>query len=565
MKNQKHLMVTAGLALTLAFGASASPGGCGGGEKESTPATATQPTTQPTDPTKPGQLPGGTSDSTTDQPPAISAKKATLTLNVRNATLEPLPGAPPRTILFGTGDAGGSFRASERLSKLPGFFLESPIRLQMTSAQIVGQSTASQLKSFKVYLLRVAICNEQGYQLNGPGGGGNLFQESTNCFQLYKAPEPGGSLAASSSYTVDQAKADSGNFVNLMDAKDLAAKLQNIPVDLNSGLNMGTLISGPQPGPCNLNRTCEAPLGENEANCPQDCSVGGTTSAAGAAAKSYVYGVFQVAPFVKVNGELILNDGRTLVSREGPVTLREAGAGTPWTIVTVENLEGTSGSSQEVAVSSYVGGIFKFQSPFTISQADLDSQAQFTLDIIFNPAGLLQGYRNPPFGLAQMQDLSGNSIFVSNLRVGPVPRRGSSNTVLESYLFTLPTYNARLDLYSVKDDPAKTIYAVDLRVIATKDTTAALADTAISYVVPNADDKIDFQNPLKTPIISGFTRLAAEGATGKAKVICSDLTASGEGTGWNLAGVGGTPAAGCASLASTIDTSYTLVTMKEIK
>ena len=118
----------------------------------------------------------------------------------------------------------------------------------------------------------------------------------------------------------------------------------------------------------------------------------------------------------------------------------------------------------------------KFQNPFVVSAADVSAGTAYTVDLTFNPDNLIRGFAAPngPSNLSLVDGTLGasttNSINVPELDLGPVPRKSTDKTIVESYTTTLitgmtDTFTLRLELYYNSSDTAKTIYGATLRVI----------------------------------------------------------------------------------------------------
>ncbi|MBI2058143.1 MAG: hypothetical protein HYT87_00080 [Nitrospirae bacterium] len=578
----KRWIAPIGILVTLfVFNVAASPGGCGGSEPKTTQTTTPSapaeepaaPTTQPTSTTT------QTDTTKTEPPPVVKPPeppvtkppepvviptKALITTNVRNATLEPLPGAPPRFW-----DWVGS-----------GAFEEALPRRQSSSSKVQGQSLGAQIKSLRAYVLRILICKEEGATVGGSGHQiNNAFR---NCIILHMDPEQTSKgLSYWENYNGDNAKADDAKFVSVIDPNDLN-RLQNIKTELAPCTTTAAPERQTQSGYCNNNGVCEKDKGEYPFVCPGDCPKETTGSTEGTrddgrtegsgtgsscVAGDYVWAIVEDAPAAKINAELTMNDGRTLVTKDGPVIL-QSGTGTSSVFFTQpDNLAGTPGSSQEMIVrQSLTKGVFRFQKAFTITQADLENKVQFVLDLVLNPEGFLYG-QTPADGQEPVRDENGNAITPTPARLAPVPHKVSETVLRETYVLNLPKMDFRLELYSIKEDAAKTIYAVDARPMVTKATDVNVStnnNIQFFYIGADPDGKLNFQAYNKVAIISGFSRLSAVGTAGTAKVLCADAGGA-SGSGWSLSGNPGSLESGCASASSTLSVGYTLVGLKEVK
>jgi hypothetical protein len=205
------------------------------------------------------------------------------------------------------------------------------------------------------------------------------------------------------------------------------------------------------------------------------------------------------------------------------------------------------------------GNWFRFQNPLVVTDADVDQRRVWVLDLVFNPEGIVKGFAGDGVsGNLRERDTSGTTMramTVPMLDLVPVPHRSTDAVVRESYVGTVDlgtnSFDARIELYSVEGDP--TIYGIDAKSLVNGGTRQMPPNMEkISYLAQDGDH-FSFMSWSKTPIIEGFARAAAEGATTHASIVCATHS--------ELAGgPGGTSAIvveACPS--SSLDVAFTLV------
>ena len=127
------------------------------------------------------------------------------------------------------------------------------------------------------------------------------------------------------------------------------------------------------------------------------------------AVRSYNYGLINWALPVKVKAEISMSHGGSLYTHDGVSTSEIAGVDNLRQYYTAVSKSMDVGPAEEAVVLLPNGGNwFKFQSPFVISAADIDSRREFVLDLVFDPNGIIRGYdENAASGQLSQRDASG--------------------------------------------------------------------------------------------------------------------------------------------------------------
>lgn len=261
-------------------------------------------------------------------------------------------------------------------------------------------------------------------------------------------------------------------------------------------------------------------------------ALAGTTALTSEHVRSYHYGIITWALPIKVKATLALGDGSFLYTHDGETTFETIGADNYRAYFTSPAAPlDTPPAEKAVVLLGNGGNWFKFQNPLTITQADIDEQRQWVLDLVFNPEGIVKGFTGDGAAFGNLRERSGEgmttrSISVPLLDLAPIPHRQNQQVVRESYLASLSlgsqAFDLRLELYSVDGDPNGTIYGVDAKTLVTAASTRAPAEMSkISYVVPEADGSLSFQSFTQSSIISGFRRVVDEVGSTTASIKCA--------------------------------------------
>jgi len=116
----------------------------------------------------------------------------------------------------------------------------------------------------------------------------------------------------------------------------------------------------------------------------------------------------------------------------------------------------SSPAEETIVVSANGGSFFKFQTPFVISDADIAAGTAYTIDLVFNPEGVIAANDNSPND-GNLRDGT-SSMYIPMLQVTPVPRKTADYSVKETYIYDLGTDGKyRVELYYNSGDATKAI------------------------------------------------------------------------------------------------------------
>lgn len=340
-----------------------------------------------------------------------------------------------------------------------------------------GGAVRPGLESLEYYVYSVAIC--ESLQASGSG-----FSNPAGCLELYSGDRSRLAYAPDSDWTslADDARALDDGFINLLDA---SSRQQ-------------------------LERTTEL-RSEH--------------------VRSYNYGIITWSLPIKVKATLPLGDGTFLYTHDGETLSETVGNDNFVRYYTKASSSLGVGPAEEAVVLLGNGGNwFKFQSPLTVTSADVEERRQWVLDLVFNPEGIVKGFAGDFIGSGNLEERNEQGTAVRTLNVpmldlAPIPHRQDQQVVRESYLASLNVgaraFDVRLELYSVEGDPNHTIYGVDVKTLVTAASTSVPPEIAkVSYVVAE-DDGLSFQSFKQSPLISGFSRVTEELGTTHALLSCA--------------------------------------------
>lgn len=342
----------------------------------------------------------------------------------------------------------------------------------------VGQTSASTLSSLKYYITSITICESMDTV-------GTAFTNASGCIELYKGnqndPTYTYTLGEDYSRFADPARASDTGFIDLMD--DTAR---------------GSLSS-------------VTTLGADDV-------------------RSYNYGFITWYLPVKVKADVSLSNGDVYRTKDGT---------TSSSLITTAPGTFADGTAEEaVLVLGNGGSWFKFQNPFVISQSDVDSTTptQYSLDLTFNPEGFLKAFSSDVGGCGgcNLKDSLGNQIAVPLLDLNPVPHKTAEKVLRESYVAIVQSgtdnFNIRLELYSIENDPNKTIYGVDTATLMNGSTTTAVSPfPKVSFVASGNDGNLEFEDyqGAAGPLVTGFKRQTQVGSTFTSTLHCGAPAAGG--------------------------------------
>jgi hypothetical protein len=371
-------------------------------------------------------------------------------------------------VLLG-GGCGGSSKAKIHL-------LPNVVAGTQTSAVRIGTSGAATLHSLKYYISSIQLC--QNLQATGSG-----YSNPEGCIQLYQNADVGGDY---DTYTVSQAQADSaeGHFIDLMTA-DGQATLRK-PV------------------------TLEVPIADP--NAPD----AGMQSQAGV----YRFGLINFFRPIKVTAEFPILGQAGSYFRTRAVTNIIAGM-TPdgrFNTNRVQIGDTLSGPTEETVYMLNNGGaLFTFQKPFSITQADVDAQAEIKVDLVFNPENFGQAYETDNCTAATdnaiCDPLNNVVIDMPYVRMNPVPRKAGEKTRKETYLMDYETDSKlRIELYYNDADVEASIQGVDAAVVYTavasgpNNVTIASNYVSQSGSVGTSDASVTLMDSQHMPNLEGLRR-----------------------------------------------------------
>jgi hypothetical protein len=314
------------------------------------------------------------------------------------------------------------------------------------SALRVGSPSATDLKSLKYYITSIQMCEQVDVMGSGYSG-------SRGCVQLYENMD-----ADSPDYTtylVTQAKDDQtpGRFIDLMTAA--GQETLRRPVTLQVPVSPpGTEISDPAPEP--------------EADAGVDAD--GGTDAPGVVA--YRFGLINFYRPIKVTAEFPVLGGEDYFRTKAVTHInRDPAPPGGFASERVEIGNTLDGPTEETTYMLNNGGaLFTFQKPFVITQADIDSQSEIKIDLVFNPENFGQAFEANDCtaqSYISICDPTNNVVIdMPFVRMNPVPRKTGEKTRKETYLMSYePGAKLRIELYYNDGDEEAGIQGVDTAIV----------------------------------------------------------------------------------------------------
>ncbi len=285
-------------------------------------------------------------------------------------------------------------------------------------------------------------------------------------------------------------------------------------------------------------------------------SLSTTTTLGAQDAHAYNWGLITWDLPIKVRADISMSDGTTLHTHDGE-THSHAAMGGGFTYQTVASAAFDTGVAETATLMLPNGGTwFRFQHPLTVTAEDLSAATALSLDLAFDPEGLVTastGARDP--GLAPLVDGANRALSVPLLDVSPIPHRATESVVRETWLAHVTgssamggtdAFDLRLELYTVAEDPARTIYGVGVATVITAQTQRLMMSMPrVSFI--SGTDALDFEDWSHSALISGFTRSGAVGAQAGATLHCG-------GTSLRFAGCGDDGRPATTAVTFTLDT-----------
>jgi hypothetical protein len=230
-------------------------------------------------------------------------------------------------------------------------------------------------------------------------------------------------------------------------------------------------------------------------------------------AGQYNYGIITWMKPVKITATIPLSDGTSMYTKATSSVSSDG-----YRTLTTKNL--SAGPAEEAVVLLNNGGNwFKFQTPLTISASDIGNGKKYSLTLAFNPdhiVSAMKGVTN--YALA---DSSNNGINVPMLDLAPIPHTTSQQVLRETYYIQFanaayPDGVVRLELYYLKSDSAKSIYAATTTTVYINKTPTTIALPMVQKVasISSSSDGLSFYNYEPKAFISKFTRLSNVGDSG---------------------------------------------------
>ncbi|MET0285539.1 MAG: hypothetical protein ABW352_13750 [Polyangiales bacterium] len=337
---------------------------------------------------------------------------------------------------------------------------------------------AATIESLKYYITSISICE----QIDAQGSG---FANPRGCLQLYSRNI--GELAYDTRQDYrplgDIARRSDEGFIDLMSASSRAALATSTSLSVND-------------------------------------------------VRSYNFGVINWALPVKLRATVPFTDGTTLYTHDGVSSVELVGADMFRAYYTAPSTPLDQAPAEDAVVLLGNGGNwFKFQSPLTISAADIEAQRAYVLDLVFNPEGIVNGYAGSgAIGNLSQRDTNGNHIYdvtVPLLDLAPVPHRADQRVLRESYRGTASldgsSFDLRVELYTVEGEDV--VYGADLKTLVNAGSTQPPPSVIkASYIDRESDGTLTISSYKHLPALRGLRRPAEVGGTTRISVSCGEHT-----------------------------------------
>jgi hypothetical protein len=313
---------------------------------------------------------------------------------------------------------GGSSSASANIQTA--LKLGSDDQLCSPGAQCLNvAATGPSLQSLQYYVTEIQICEDLTVT-------GTAFSDPTGCLQLFSHPEPANWTRDPNDLTdrLAAARASTDGWVDFMSANSRATLTQSTPLSAGD-------------------------------------------------ARSYQWGLITALPIVKVTATATQagsNGDNPLYTHDGTTQICSVNNQSYTCVVSPTPL--TQAPAEQAVFGGNVTGWFRFQAPFTISAGDISGGVRYSLDLAFDPDGLVQGVTNP--GATNYPPLmdsatgagtgggGANTMSIAQIAMAPIAHHSSAQVMKETYRGTVtsPTdsFDLRVELFYLSDDPNKSIY-----------------------------------------------------------------------------------------------------------
>ncbi len=238
---------------------------------------------------------------------------------------------------------------------------------------------------------------------------------------------------------------------------------------------------------------------------------------------------------VKASAALIgASPAKTVYTKDGPAAIEVVGMDSYLKHVTNAASDMTAGPAEVAVIEHPNGGSwFNFPMPFVITTDDLKAKKNFKLKLTFNPHAVVKAFDDQNQG--QLKDTTNDvSISIPMLHLTPIAHAADKVILKETYsLEHIPggadePFFARVELYSIKGDAAKTVYGVDSQILYKTGSTTMVSDLPQAFFLKQTATNVslkDYQSKGDDkPAFLTIPRLTAAGASSTAKVksVCVD-------------------------------------------
>lgn len=375
------------------------------------------------------------------------------------------------------GATSSAANITTKLKTSSGAALTNALRAQVRD--LVGQNNLQSIYSMKYYITNIAIC--QKMEIDGSG-----YKNATGCIPLYSGSNPAAFMEGDDT-SLDflpmaaAARASDDGFIDLMD-----------PIS-RAKLSTNTSITEDQVG-------------------------------------SYQYGTINWALPIKIRADIPITGGGTFRTADGPTVSRNSGRNYTYKTTYPGDFSTNLKATETIVMLPNGGTFFKFQKPLVISKDDVVGKSQFQLDLAFNPDGLLKGYSSPGNGSdpnVSLTDSVHNGIEVPFIDLGPIPHRSDDQVIKESYSAQVDSgldhFNVRIELYYLKSDPSKSIYAVEAKTLINGQTTQQVPSfPRVVSVLTAKDGSLEFDTWSSMGVVTGFARGNKVGDSVSALINCGN-------------------------------------------